>query len=609
MKARLSTLSATLSRAINLIWLSSPILALWHTVLTILQAALPLLSLIALKQIIDLSTRLFAEGAFKSFALSSLPGLYASNAGFKALILWSTLGAVCIIITSFLKIAIAWISEFHSIAVTDNVYKKLHETLINADYAFFENSDDQNDLYMAREQAISRPVRIISGLNQLINSLTGLFGALAILFSLAPLLPLILCVSVIPNLYFKFKRSRRFFEWRKNLIPLERKAAYFHTIMTENEGAKEIRLYGHGELCQERFQNARNKLKAQRAAWRKFILAYDASAIAVGFIVISGALFILLNKAMQGAITIGSLFICIQAIRRGQSVITVISSSIASLLEDSMFLQSYEELINRAPLISTPEAPQPVPHPLQSGIVFENVSFSYQGTDTPALKNISLTLKTNERIALAGSNGAGKSTMIKLLCRLYDPDEGRILIDGTDLREFDPNQWRKQIGVLFQDFNTYQLSVADNIRIGHPDFSADDPLIEAAAENAGLTPFIRKWPHGLRTPLGRWLHDGIEPSMGQWQKIALARAFLRPASLYLLDEPTSALDGAAQRETLESLSLLSQGKLTLFTSHRSLPVGLADRIIILSEGRVTADDTPEKINSDPEFQNLFSAMR
>ncbi|MDA3924773.1 MAG: ABC transporter ATP-binding protein [Kiritimatiellae bacterium] len=605
MKSRLTNITATLSRAIRLIWLSSPVLALWHALLTIIQATLPLISLIATGQIINHAKNLYGKGDLAGLSLSTAADLYAENPEFRTLVLWSLLLASCIIITAFLKIAIAWISEFHSIAVTDTVYKKMHQTLIKADYAFFENSDDQNDLYMAREQAISRPVRIISGLNQLIHSFTGLAGALAILFSLAPLLPLILCISVIPNLYFKFKRSRRFFEWRKNLIPLERKAAYFHTIMTGNEGAKEIRLYGHGELCQKRFQHARDKLKAQRAAWRKFVLAYDASALIVGFIVISGALFILLDKTLQGAISVGSLYICIQAIRRSQSVISVISSSVASLLEDSMFLQSYEELINRTPLIKKPAAPEPVPHPLKTGIVFENVSFSYQGTATPALSNISLTLNNNERIALAGSNGAGKSTLIKLLCRLYDPTEGRILVDGTDLRDFDPDLWRKQIGVLFQDFNSYQFSVADNIRIGHPAFNAEDPAIKTAADDAGLTLFIKKWPHGLRTLLGRWLHNGIEPSTGQWQKIALARAFLRPASLYLLDEPTSALDGAAQRETLSSLAKLSKGKLTIFTSHRTLPVGLADRVILLSDGSVAADGTPDQLNTSTEFKKLF----
>ncbi len=605
MKISLSTLTATLSRAVRLIWLSTPALALWHAGLTVVQAALPLISLLALKQIIDTASTLFNKGALAGLSLSTAADLYAANPAFRSLLLWSLLAAACTVIAAFLKIAIAWVAEFHTLAVTDAVYRKLHLTLIRADFAFFENPDDQNHLYLAREQALSRPMRIIGGLSQLIQSITGLAGALIILMSFAPLLPLILGLSVIPTLYFKFNRSRRFFEWRRNLIPLERQAAYFHSIMTENEGAKEIRLYGHGALCQERFQRARDGLKAQRSAWRKFVLGYDAAAMAIGFIVLCGALLLLLDRTLQGALTVGALVICIQSIRRGQSVVTVISSAISSLLEDSIFLQSYEELINRAPLIRPPACPAAVPCPLQSGIVFENVSFSYQGTSTPALRNISLTLRVNERIALAGSNGAGKSTLIKLLCRLYDPTEGRILVDGRELRDFDPDEWRAQIGVLFQDFNTYQLSAEDNIRIGHPAIPADDPLIATAAAHAGLTPLIREWPHGIKTPLGRWLHDGIEPSMGQWQKIALARAFLRPASLYLLDEPTSALDGAAQRETLAALTQLSQNRLTLFTSHRSLPVGLADRIILLSGGSVAADGTPASLAADPEFRKLF----
>lgn len=605
MKVSLSNIAATLSRAIRLIWLSSPALALWHAVLTVLQAALPLLSLVALKQMIDTANTLFKAGTLTGLSLSTAPALYADNAEFRTLILWSLVAAICTVAAAFLKLAIAWVAEFHSIAVTDAVYQKLHQTLIKADFAFFENPDDQNHLYMAREQALSRPMRIIGGLSQLIQSFTGLAGALIILMSYAPLLPLILGLSVFPTLYFKFNRSRRFFVWRSNLIPLERQAAYFHSIMTENEGAKEIRLYGHGDFCQERFQQARDLLKEQRAAWRKFVLTYDAAAMAVGFVVLSATLLLLLHKTLGGALTVGALVICVQSIRRGQSVITLISSAISSLLEDSVFLQSYEELVNRAPAIKAPAVPVQIPVPLQRGVVFENVSFSYQGTSTPALQNVNLQLNLNQRVALAGANGAGKSTLIKLLCRLYDPTAGRILVDGIDLRDFDPAQWRAQIGVLFQDYNTYQLSAEDNIRLGHPQFPADDPAIAAAAAHAGLTPLIKHWPAGLKTLLGRWLHNGIEPSMGQWQKIALARAFLRPATLYLLDEPTSALDGTAHRETLQVLTKLSQDKLTLFTSHRSLPPGLADRVILLSEGRVAADGTPDELAANPVFNELF----
>ena len=605
MNVRLSNITGTLSRAIRLIWISSPSLALWHTLLTILQAVLPLVSLLALKQIIDTATKLYSAGTFEKTTILSALKLYGSNPEFTTLTHWTLLSIACLVTSAFLKIAISWISEFHSIAVTDEVYKKLHATLIKADYAFFENPDDQNNLYMAREQAISRPMRIIGGLSQLIQSITALTGALIILFSFAPLLPLLLCISVIPGMILKLKRSQRFFGWRKKLIPSERECAYFHSVMTANEGAKEIRLYGHGDFCQERFQRARDFLKEQRKAWRVVVLQYDLTALIAGFIIAGIAFIWLLNRALAGALSVGALVLCIQSLRKGQSVITIISNATASLLEDSIFLQSYEELINRKPLISTPNLPASIPSPIKNGIVFENVSFTYQGSNTTALKNVSLTLDVNQRIALAGANGAGKSTIIKLLCRLYDPTEGRILVDGTDLKELDPEAWRKQIGVLFQDFNTYQLSVENNIRIGHPEYSQDNPHIEEAADEAGLTPFIKKWPHGIKTLLGRWLHDGIEPSTGQWQKIALARAFLRPASLYLLDEPTSALDGAAQKEALESLNRLSKGKLTLFTSHRSLPIGLADRVILLSNGEVTADATPEEIAGNAVFKKLF----
>ena len=608
MNLRFSNITGTLSRAMKLIWMSSPSLALWHSLLTIVQAALPLISLLALKQIVDSATLLFKSDALQGVTLISSFELYGSNPDFTTLANWSLLAVSALVIAAFLKIAISWISEFHSIAVTDEVYRKLHATLTTTDFAFFENPDDQNDLYLAREQAVSRPMRIIRGINRLIQSATSLTGGLIILFSFAPLLPLLLCASVIPGMFLKLKRSQHFFKWRKTLIPKERECSYFHNVMTSNEGAKEIRLYGHSDLCQERFQKARDFLKGQRTAWRKIVLKYDLAAMAISFIIAGAALLWLFNQTLTGALSIGTLVLCIQALRRGQSVIATISETVASLLEDSIFLQSYEELINRTPSISRPQDPKPAPTPIKKGIVFESVSFTYQGSNTPALQNVSFTLNINERIALAGANGAGKSTLIKLLCRLYDPTSGRILIDDTDIRDIDPDIWRNQIGVLFQDFNTYQLSVEDNIRIGFPNCEPGSPYIEEAADQAGLTPFIKRWPQGIKTLLGRWLHDGIEPSMGQWQKIALARAFLRPANIYLLDEPTSALDGAAQKETLKSLKNLSQGKLTLFTSHRSLPIGLADRVILLENGEISADTTPEKIADNTNFKELFERI-
>ncbi|MFO7937003.1 MAG: ABC transporter ATP-binding protein [Kiritimatiellia bacterium] len=605
MNLRLSNITGTLTRALKLIWMSSPSLALWHSLLAFVLALLPLLSLLALKKIVDSASLLYKSGALEEATLLSSLHLYSSNATMATLIHWTLLAVFCLVTSAFLKIAVSWISEFHSIAVTDEVYRKLHATLTNADFAFFENPDDQNNLYLAREQAVSRPMQIIRSMNRLIQSATSLIGGLIILFSLVPLLPLLLCLSAIPGMYLKLIRSRHFFQWRRQLIPKERECSYFHSIMTSNEGAKEIRLYGHADFCQDKFQKARDYLKVKRKTWRKAVLRYDLAGMSIGFAAAGAALLWLLEHTLTGTLTIGTFVLCIQALRRGQGVITTISETIASLLEDSIFLQSYEELINRKPRICAPKNPAPLPVPLKKGIDFENVSFTYQGSASPALCNVSLSLQPGQRIALAGSNGAGKSTLIKLLCRLYEPSAGRILVDGTDLKYIDPVKWRRQIGVLFEDFNTYQLSAEDNIRIGHPDFQQDDPHIARAADSAGLSACIKSWPHGLKTLLGRWLHDGIEPSMGQWQKLALARTFLRPASIYLLDEPTSALDGIAQKEMLESLKILSEGRLTLFTSHRSLPIGMADRVVLLENGRVTVDTTTEKISNNDVFKGLF----
>jgi ATP-binding cassette subfamily B protein len=605
MTRRFSILVATLSRAFRLIWLSDRGLAFWHAALTVLQALLPLGALVALKHAIDGASRLFHSAPRASFSLSSAADLFASDPAFRTLILWLFFGAACLFLTACARLLVNWVSEFHALAVTDRVYDLLHDTLLRADYAFFENPDDQNRLYMAREQALARPMRVLTGLGQFLYSLTSLGGILLILAGFSPLLPCLLLLAALPVLLFKLDRTRRFYEWRKSLTPLERAASYFHSIMTENAGAKEIRLYGHGDFCRTRFAAARAKLKEERVAWRRFVLTREAVGLFIGLAVTGVILLWMTGRLLSGAITVGALVLCIQTVQRGQSSIASLLNAISSLFEDALFLQSFEELLQQPATLAAPAQPKPVPDPIRRGVTFEDVSFTYPGSARPALHNLSFTLRPGERVVLAGSNGAGKSTLVKLLCRLYDPDAGRILVDGADLRDLDPAAWRSRIGALFQDFNHYQFTVADNIRIGHPATPPDSLALERAARDAGLAPLLAVWPQGLQTLLGRWLHDGVEPSVGQWQKIALARAFLRPASLYILDEPTSALDGAAQRETLETLARLSAGKIALFASHRHLTPAMADRVLLLEDGALAADASPAALAADPRYLALF----
>jgi ATP-binding cassette subfamily B protein len=602
MTRRFAILSASFSRALRLAWRSDSRLALGHAGLTALQALLPFGALIALQHAIDGATRLLAAARPPDAAPVSAA---LHNPEFRALLLWVLFGAACLFLTSAARICVNWVAEFHAIAVTDRVYNLLHDTLLRADYAFFENADDQSRLYMAREQALTRPQRVLSGLNQILYGLVGLAGALAILARFHPFLPLLLAAGALPVLFFKLDRTRRFYDWRKSLTPLERQAAYFHSVMTDNAGAKEIRLYGHGDFCRARFAEARARLREERVAWRRFALTREAAGLAIGLLAAGAILLWMSSRLLAGAITVGALVLCVQTVQRGQSAVTNLLNALAALFEDALFLQSFEELLRQPARVATPARPVPVPAPICSGVAFENVTFTYPGSSAPAIRNLTFTIRPGERVALAGSNGAGKSTLVKLLCRLYDPDSGRITVDGVDLRDLDPAAWRASIGALFQDFNHYQLSVADNIRIGHPATPPGSPALARAAEDAGLGPLLAAWPQGLQTLLGRWLHDGAEPSIGQWQKIALARAFLRPASLYILDEPTSALDGNAQREALDALARLARGKIALFASHRHLTPGMADRILLLDGGALAADGPPAALAADPRYQSLF----
>lgn len=587
---RLNILPATFLRAVRLVWFSDRRLALWHTLLTALQALLPLGAYYALKQVIDLATRLFnGPHAFSAGSLSDAAAHFSSDPSFRLLAVWVVLGALCLVAAAGVGLLVAWVSEFHGLAVTDRVYELLHDTLLRADYSFFENPDDQNRLYMAREEALSRPARVLAEIGQLIHSFAGLAGVLLILAAFSPWLPVCLILAALPVFFFRLDRTRRFYEWRKGLTPLERQAGYFHSVITDDAGAKEVRLYGHGDFCRRRFEAARARLREERVAWRRYVLSREAGGLLLGLLATGLILLWMTGRVLAGAVTVGSLVLCVQSVQRGQGAVSALLNAVSALFEDALFLQSFEELIRQPMRISAPVSACPVPETVSRGITFERVSFTYPGTGRPVLRNLSLTLRPGERVALAGPNGAGKSTLVKLLCRLYDPDQGRILVDGVDLREMDPAVWRSRIGAVFQDFNHYQLTAAENIWIGHPHMPVDSPDVARAADNAGLTPLAASWPQGLKTLLGRWLHDGIEPSIGQWQKIAIARAFLRPALLYILDEPASALDRTAQRETFEALTRLSRGRIALFTSHRDLLPGMADRRLVMEAGSIVSD--------------------
>jgi ATP-binding cassette subfamily B protein len=571
------------------------------------QALLPLVALVALKRAVDAAAGVVHQLAAGGNEAGGLWEMLQRDAASREVAFWFVVGAAVMGATAVLRVVASWLGELHAMAVSDHVHALLHRKMLQVDLAFFEDSAEQNRLHLAQEQAMTRPIGVLHSLFQLLQGVIGFLGVLVLLAALHPLVAGVLALAGLPALLLRLHRSRRLFEWQRSLAPMEREAGYFHHLQTSGEYAKEARLQGHGDFCRQRFEAVRLRLRAARLTWRRLVLSQELAVQFFTLGVVAALLLWMTGRLLAGAITLGALVMYAQAVQRGQGVLGMAVSAVVDLYQSSLFLQAFDELMQLPARVQPPAAPRAVPSPLRQGIVFERVGFTYPGTDRPVLRDLSFALAPGEALAMVGANGAGKSTVVKLLCRLYDPAAGRILVDGVDLRELDPAAWRARIGALFQDFARYQLTAAENIWIGDPRGDAGEPRIAAAVGRAGLDETVRSWPLGLQTPLGRWLHPGgVEPSVGQWQRIALARALLRPADLLILDEPTSALDARTQHEVIRMLRAAAVGRMALVVSHRPEMLELASRVIVLRDGTIVEQGTPATLRAaSGEFARLF----
>jgi ATP-binding cassette subfamily B protein len=454
---------------------------------------------------------------------------------------------------------------------------------------------------------MTRPISVMNSLFQILQGVVGFLGVLVLLAALHPLVALVLAGAGIPALLFRLQRGQRLYAWRRDLAPLEREAGYFHHLLTDGDYAKELRLQGHGAFCRARFMAVRTRLREARLAWRRYVLTRELVMQFVMLTIVAALLLWMTGRLLAGTLTLGALVMYAQAVQRGQGQLSLLVGAVVDVYQSALFLQAFDELMGLPARVAAPAAPRHIAAPLRRGIVFERVAFTYPGTDRAALHDLTFTLHPNERLALVGANGAGKSTIVKLICRLYDPTAGRILIDGIDLRELDPAAWRRRIGVLFQDFGRYQLTVAENIWVGDPRGTAAEPRVAAAATRAGLDETVQGWPQGLATPLGRWLRAGSEPSAGQWQRIALARAMLRDADLLIMDEPTSALDARTQREVVRMLQTAAIDRTALVVSHRPEMLDWTQRVVVLRDGTVVEEGAAASLRSgNGEFARLFA---
>ena len=470
------------------------------------------------------------------------------------------------------------------------------EKALGLDLRFFEDPEFYDKLTRARREASSRPIALVTesfGLVQSVITLVG-YGALLVRFSGWAVLAL--CVATVPATLAEMRYSKLAFRVRNWRSPESRRLLYLEYVLANDEHAKEVKLFGLGPTLlgryrglSEEFYVEDRRLYVQRATWTQVLSLIGTGAF-------YGAYAAMAALAAAGKLTLGNMTMYVIAFRQGQQAFQSALGAIGSIYEHNLYMSNLWEYLG----IEDPEEPPAVPAPASpattSGIVLEDVGFRYPGKDAWALRHVNLTIPKGDSVALVGENGAGKTTLVKLMTRLYEPSEGRIVLDGRDLREWPRDALRRRFGVLFQDYNQYQLKVRENVGFGSVENLDDVPRIQRATERGGAGELVSSLAGGLDAPLGRWFQNGTELSGGQWQKIALARAFMREdADILVLDEPTAALDAEAEHAVFARFRELAEGRTTIVISHRFPTVRMARQIVVLDHGAIAESGTHDEL--------------
>jgi ATP-binding cassette subfamily B protein len=457
---------------------------------------------------------------------------------------------------------------------------------LDLDLAHFENAEYYDKLQNARREADWRGLQIMnSGFYLVQNSIT-LVSFAALLLRFSPLLAAVLFLATIPAFIAQSRYAElnfRVISWR---APEARKLAYLEHLLTDYSAVKEVKLFGLGGPLLGRYADLFWKFLREDQA-----IAQKRSLASLGWGLLATLTYYfsyawIVWRAAGGAITLGDMTLYLAVFRSSQNTFESIFNGLGELYENGLFMSNLFAFLALAPQMATATTARRSAVSAARGVEFRGVSFRYEGHETWALRDINLAIRPREKIALVGPNGAGKTTMIKLLTRLYDPTEGEILFDGVDLREYDPVELRRRIGVIFQDFVHYHLSAAENVGFGQVEALDDRPRIQAASRKSGADEVIEALPEGYETTLGRWFSGGRELSGGEWQKVALGRAFMRECDLLVLDEPTASLDAENELRVFQQFRALTEERMAVIISHRFSTVRMADHIYVLDEGRV-----------------------
>lgn len=511
-------------------------------------------------------------------------------------LLFSAIGvAVALILTESLQAINTWIRVGQSERVQRHIRSLIHHQAQRVDFAFYESPNYYDRLSRACSDAAGRSLSLLENMGNLIQSGITLVAMGAVLLPYGWWVPGVLLISTFPALVVAVRANRAYHYWWGKTTPLRRTMSYYEMILTQFWGAAEVRAFDLGPFLQDKHDQIQDKLMDERLELTKRQSLSQIGAAGFAMTAAGATLGWMAWRLVQGEGSLGDLALFYQAFYRGQTLMRTVLKSMGQVYSNSLFVGDLFEFLSFDPQIADPPDPKPLPEHLTQGIQFSGVTFRYPGSEQPVLKEFDLTLPAGRIVAIVGDNGAGKSTLVKLLCRLYDPESGRIVLDGQDLSQFKVRDLRRMITVLFQHPVPYQATVAGEIALGDVHAEVGYEEIERAAREAGAHEIIVGLPRGYNTPLGKQLVDGVQLSGGERQRIALARAFLRQAPIMILDEPTTYMDAWSEADWLSRFRSLAQGRTALIITHHFTLAMLADVIYVMQEGQIVESGSHEEL--------------
>jgi ATP-binding cassette subfamily B protein len=568
LKDRFSALK-NLPRFFKLVWQTSPFLTVSTGIIRLLRSAIPVSMLYVGKLIIDGVIHLSGANGTSHTYLWQLVAIE-----FGLAILSDALGRVTTLIDSLLGDLFA-----------NHTSVKIMEHAATLDLEQFEDSLFYDKLERARQQTVGRTVLLSQVMSQVQDMITMCFLA-AGLVVFNPWLILLLFIAVLPAFIGESYFNDKNYSLSRRQTPERRELDYIRYIGASDETAKEVKLFNLSGFLIDRFRHLSNKfyldnkkLAIKRSAWGTLFSLIGTLGYYTAYVYI-------ISKTVQGRISVGDLTFLAGSFRQLRALMEGVLGRFTAVSQGAIYLKDFFDFFDIQSAIRHNPIARPFPNPIQQGFVFENVGFKYSNANYFANRHLSFALAAGEKLALVGENGAGKTTLVKLLARLYDPTEGRILLDGYDLKEYDLAALRKNVGVIFQDYIRYQMTAAQNIAVGNIDEKENRELVERSAQKSMADAMIQRLAGKYDQALGRRFNQGVELSGGEWQKIALARAYMKDAQLLILDEPTSALDARAEYEVFQRFAELTKGKTAVLISHRFSTVRMADRILVLDKGEM-----------------------